>query len=76
MPRLVLSAATSLAIALAPTGPAVAAEWFVATTGSNTTGTGSAAQPFRTLGHVLAPGNGIVQAGDIVTVRGPAGANQ
>ncbi len=75
MPRLVLSAATTLAIALAPTGPAAAAEWFVATTGSDTTGTGSAAQPFRTLGHVLAPGNGIVQAGDIVTVRGPAGAN-
>lgn len=55
--------------------PLHAAEWFVATTGSNTTGTGSAAQPFRTLTHVLSPANDIVDPGDTVTVRGPTGAN-
>ncbi|HNR91310.1 MAG TPA: right-handed parallel beta-helix repeat-containing protein [Dokdonella sp.] len=72
MPRHALRFFALLAVA---TTPLHAAEWFVATTGNNTTGTGSAAQPFRTLNHVLSPANGIVQAGDIVTVRGPAGAN-
>ena len=65
-----------LAAAIAMATPAVhAAEWFVATTGSDATGTGSAAQPFRTLTHVLDPANEIVAANDIVTVRGPAGSN-
>ena len=52
-----------------------AAEWFVSTGGSDANGNGSLAQPFRTLGHVLAPANAIVAAGDTVTLRGPAGNN-
>lgn len=55
--------------------PVHAAEWFVSTLGSDTTGTGSAAAPFRTLGHVLDPGLGLLATGDVVTVRGPAGNN-
>ncbi|HOX71940.1 MAG TPA: right-handed parallel beta-helix repeat-containing protein [Dokdonella sp.] len=54
---------------------ASAAEWFVSPTGSNTSGNGTFVQPFRTIGHVLAPGNDIVHAGDTVTLRGPAGNN-
>lgn len=54
---------------------ATATEWFVSTAGSDATGTGSLAQPFRSIGHVLAPGNDIVQAGDTVTLRGPVGNN-
>lgn len=54
---------------------AAAAEWFVSTTGSDATGNGTAAAPFRTLTHLLDPGDAIVDAGDIVTVRGPAGNN-
>jgi hypothetical protein len=54
---------------------ATAAEWFVSPDGSDDNGTGSIAQPFRTIGHVLAPANGIVEAGDTVTLRGPAGNN-
>ena len=57
-----------------PSG-AQAAEWFVATTGSDGSGTGSATQPFRTLAHVLEPANGLLAPGDIITVRGPPGAN-
>lgn len=64
-----------LANALCLPGTLAAAEWFVATTGSDATGNGSAAQPFRTLGHVLEPANGLLDAGDTITVRGPAGAN-
>lgn len=51
------------------------AEWFVATTGSDQTGTGSAAAPFRTITHVLEPANAIVSSGDTVTIRGPGGNN-
>ena len=72
MPRHALPLIVLLVVA---TAPVQAAEWFVATTGSNTTGTGSASQPFRTLSHVLSPANGIVDPGDTVTVRGPTGAN-
>ncbi|WP_170113213.1 right-handed parallel beta-helix repeat-containing protein [Ahniella affigens] len=54
---------------------AAAAEWFVARNGSDSSGTGSAAAPFRTITHVLDPANEIVSAGDTVTVRGPAGSN-
>ena len=72
MPRHALPLIVLLVVA---TAPVRAAEWFVATTGSNTTGTGSASQPFRTLSHVLSPANGIVDPGDTVTVRGPTGAN-
>lgn len=55
--------------------PTHAAEIFVSRSGNNSTGNGSAAAPYRTLNHVLAPGNGIVAAGDTVTIRGPAGNN-
>jgi len=53
-----------------------AAEWFVSRSGSDATGTGSAAAPFRTITHVLEPANAIVSSGDIVTIRGPAGNNR
>jgi Right handed beta helix region len=53
--------------------PAQAAEWFVSTTGSDQTGTGTIAAPFRTVTHALEPANGIVQPGDTVTLRGPVG---
>lgn len=52
-----------------------AAEWFVSTSGSDSSGTGSIAQPFRSVSHVVDPANDIVQPGDIVTLRGPAGNN-
>ena len=60
-------------LAFAPA--ATAAEWFVSTTGSDATGTGSFAQPYRSITHVLDPANDIVQAGDIVTLRGLPGSN-
>ncbi len=66
-----------LAVAIATAVPAVhAAEWFVSTSGSDASGNGSAALPFRTLTHVLDPANDIVASGDTVTVRGPVGANR
>lgn len=52
-----------------------AAEWFVSTTGSDASGSGTLAAPFRTITHVLEPANGIVHAGDVVTLRGPVGNN-
>ena len=52
--------------------PAAAREWFVSTTGSDA-GDGSRARPFRTIGHVLAPGNYLVEAGDTVTLLAPPG---
>lgn len=64
----------ALLCALASHG-AVAAEWFVSTTGSDSSGDGSLARPFRTLVHVLDPAREIVRAGDTVTLRGPQGAN-
>lgn len=60
---------------LMPSGNTSAAEWFVSTTGNNATGTGSIAAPFRTLTHLLEPANALVQAGDIVSLRGPVGNN-
>lgn len=62
------------ALACAASG-AHAAEWFVSTTGNDSTGTGSIAQPFRTVTHVVDPASGIVGPGDTVTLRGPAGNN-
>lgn len=52
---------------------ASAAEWFVSTAGSDQTGTGTIDRPFRHIGHVLDPAEAIVQPGDTVTLRGPAG---
>jgi hypothetical protein len=63
-------------LTMLPAAPdARAAEWFVSTSGSDTGGDGSIGAPFRTLGHVLDPGNAIVAANDTVTLRGPVGAN-
>lgn len=56
--------------------PATAAEWFVSTLGSDASGTGAIDAPFRTVTHVLDPSNDIVEAGDVVTLRGPAGNNR
>ncbi len=47
-----------------------AREIFVSSTGSNATGNGSQALPYQTLQFVLAPANGIVAAGDVITLRG------
>jgi Right handed beta helix region/Dockerin type I domain len=52
-----------------------AAEWFVSTSGNNATGNGSISAPFRTIGHVLAPANGIVSADDTVSLIAPVGNN-
>lgn len=63
-----------LALSLAITAvPVAGAEWFVSTAGSDATGTGSIDRPFRHIGHVLDPAAAIVQPGDTVTLRGPAG---
>ncbi|MBI3150458.1 MAG: right-handed parallel beta-helix repeat-containing protein [Betaproteobacteria bacterium] len=59
--------------ALAP--PTFAAEWFVSPTGSDAPGSGSLAQPFKTLGYLLAPDRGVLTAGDTITLRGPSGNN-
>lgn len=66
------AAAFTLAFAASATH---AAEWFVSTSGSDSSGTGSIAQPFRSVSHVVDPANDIVQAGDTVTLRGPTGNN-
>lgn len=50
-----------------------AAEWFVSPTGNDSSGTGSQANPFRTVKRVLSTTNGVVSHGDTVTLRGPAG---
>jgi parallel beta-helix repeat protein len=55
--------------------PATAAEWFVSTAGSDASGNGSFAQPFRSVSHVVDPANDIVQPGDTITLRGLPGNN-
>jgi parallel beta-helix repeat protein len=49
-----------------------AREIFVSSSGNDVSGTGTLALPYRTLRHVLEPANALVQAGDIVTLRGSA----
>lgn len=66
---------TALPLLFAATAPGHAAEWFVSPLGSDSTGTGSMASPFRSLTHTLDPANEIVAAGDTVTLRGPSGNN-
>ena len=68
-----LAVATMMLLAgLASTAPALAAERFVSTTGSDSTGNGSRAAPYRTLSRVLSPSAGIVRAGDVVTLLATA----
>jgi hypothetical protein len=51
-----------------------AREIFVSPNGSNSTGNGSLASPYQSLLHVLEPANSIVEAGDVITLRGtPSG---
>jgi hypothetical protein len=50
-------------------------EWFVSPTGSDQTGDGSLNKPFKTITYLLEPANAIVQASDIVTLRGLNGNN-
>jgi parallel beta-helix repeat protein len=47
-----------------------AREIFISPSGSNSGGAGSLAAPYQTLLHVLEPANSIVQAGDVITLRG------
>jgi len=47
-------------------GP-MAAEYYVSTTGNNTTGTGTLVNPYRTIQHVL---DSVAASGDIITLRG------
>jgi parallel beta-helix repeat protein len=49
-----------------------AREIFVSSSGNDVSGNGSLSTPYRTLLHVLEPANALVQAGDIVTLRGSA----
>ena len=55
--------------------PATAAEYFVSTSGNDSSGNGTLAAPFRTIKRVLSTTNGVVKAGDTVTIRGPSGNN-
>lgn len=52
-----------------------AAEWFLSPTGSDISGTGSQAKPYKTLGFLLSPENALVHSGDTITLRGIAGNN-
>lgn len=52
---------------------AQAREIFIAPTGSDTLGTGSQASPYQTLRFVLEPANGVVESGDVITLRGAGG---
>ena len=72
MLRTTLTLAALLISPLA-TSVALAAEWFVSPAGSDSTGNGSLAQPFKTLTHLLEPSRELVKAGDVVTLRGPVG---
>ncbi|MBJ6982866.1 MULTISPECIES: right-handed parallel beta-helix repeat-containing protein [unclassified Luteimonas] len=56
--------------------PANAAEWFVSPTGNDSSGNGSIGSPFRTVKRVLSTTNGVVSAGDTVTLRGGATYNE
>jgi parallel beta-helix repeat protein len=67
--------AFALLLSASASTSAMAAEWFVSTSGSDATGNGSIAQPFRTVSHVVDPANDIVQPGDTITLRGPSGNN-
>ena len=55
--------------------PAAATEWYVSTSGNDSSGNGTLAAPYKTIKRVLSTTNGVVKAGDIVTIRGPVGNN-
>ena len=74
-PAMIATVRFLLSCAAIAVAPVHATEIFVSSAGSDTTGNGSAAAPYRTLAHTLDPANGIVAAGDTVTIRGPAGSN-
>ncbi|MDH5833924.1 right-handed parallel beta-helix repeat-containing protein [Luteimonas kalidii] len=65
MPRSTLMAALVLALAAAP---AWSAEYFVSTSGNDSSGDGSASRPYRTVQRGLSA----ARAGDTVTVRAPS----
>ena len=50
-----LSRIAAALVLIASSGLAHATEWFVSPLGSDTTGNGSLAAPYKTLGHVLNP---------------------
>ncbi len=52
---------------LAGTGTATAAEYYVSTTGNDTTGNGAVTAPYQTIQHVL---DNVAASGDILTLRG------
>lgn len=60
-----------VAFAVAP--DAAAAEWHVSTSGDDGNGDGSLQRPFRTLGHAVDAGNGVVAAGDTVILHAAPG---
>ena len=64
-----------LPLLLAISPPVFATEWFVSTSGNDDSGNGSIQAPFRTVMRVFNTGTGVADAGDIVTLRGPAGNN-
>jgi parallel beta-helix repeat protein len=66
MPRSTLMAALVLALAAAP---AWSAEYFVSTSGNDSSGNGSSSRPYRTVQRGLSA----ARAGDTVTVRAPSG---
>ena len=57
------------------TTTSVATEWFLSPTGNDSSGNGSITNPYQTLGHLLNPEFELVQAGDIITLRGSTGNN-
>ncbi|MGY0611383.1 right-handed parallel beta-helix repeat-containing protein [Luteimonas sp. A501] len=64
-------AAAATVFLLAASFPGLAAEWFVSTAGSDSTGTGTLQKPFRTIRHAAA--GSVSSAGDTITIRGPSG---
>ncbi|HMM68803.1 MAG TPA: right-handed parallel beta-helix repeat-containing protein [Dokdonella sp.] len=58
-----------LFLLVAVSTPALAREWFVSTSGNDSSGTGSLASPFRTVKHVLSTSLNMTSPGDIITLR-------
>ena len=56
---------------LAASSPAFAAEWFVSTSGNDSTGNGSLQNPYRTITRAVS--SSVSSAGDTVTIRAPSG---